>query len=171
MTSRKAAPARIFLAFVAGIWLYQVAVVVGGFLASIAIPKAYFAWFGRSHVELALAVFDTATFAVPIALLLAGGTLAAYRLLGPLPLKAFMLALCLGAISCFAFWVALSVLFVPDLPYGVQPYPPTVLLKQLLMPPWWAVPNMLAPWLGLAFAGWLLSAGSAARRRVGTMPL
>jgi hypothetical protein len=108
-------------------------------------------------LELALAVLNTATFALPMVALFAGGTLATYTLLRRPPPGPFMLAIVSGVVSCFALWTALFVLHVPELPPGVEPYPVSVLLKQVLLPSWWSMPNALAPWLGLAFAAWLIA--------------
>ena len=147
----------LFLAFAGGACLYQTAVYAGGILAAIGVPKEYFALFGRPRLELALAVLNTATFALPMVVLFAGGTLAIYKLLRRPSPKPFMLAFVAGVAVCFAFWTASFFLFVPELPPGVEAYPATVLLKQLLLPPWWSVPNAVAPWLGLFIAGWLIS--------------
>src|SRR5262245_8620766 len=66
-----------------GVWLYQAAVVIaGGYFAGIAIPRSYFELFGREHNALALALVQLVSFALPVAVLIAGGTLAAARLLG-----------------------------------------------------------------------------------------
>jgi hypothetical protein len=156
MKKRWSSAGLLILAFAAGFLLYQAAVSVGGILAAIAIPREFFAWFGRPRLELALAILNLATFTFPIAALFSAGTLATYKLLRAPPLKSFMLAIVAGAVTCFAFYTASFVLVVQELPPGVESYPASVLLKQLLLPPWWSVPNAVAPWLGLAFAGWLI---------------
>ena len=156
--------ASVIVAFVGGVALYQAVVVYfGGFLAAIAIPKAYFEWFGRPHLEVALGLVALATFAVPVALLVAGGTLALHKLLRKLSPRTFMLAITAGALVCFAYWSVSFLLFVPELPPGVEAYPMSVRLKQLLFLPLWAAPNFFAPWLGLAMAGWLIKRAHAHR--------
>jgi hypothetical protein len=145
------------LAFFAGVFLYQFAVHVGGILAVIAIPRDYFEWFGRSRVELALAVLQLTTFAIPITLLFAGGTLAVHWLLRAPPAKPFLLSFVAGIAACFTFWTAASVLFLPELPPGANAYPVSVLFKLVLIPPWWSASSALAPWAGLALAGWLIA--------------
>jgi hypothetical protein len=160
VNSRLVGTARIALALLAGAGLYHYVVVyVGGVLAAVAVPAAYFRWFGRSKVELALALADTATFAVPVALLVAGGVLAAYRALRGPPWP-FIVAIFAGAFLCFAFWVWwLAAMPLPEphpdveVVYSISFYSRVL---QLLVPPWWAVPNFLAPWLGLALSSWLL---------------
>ena len=146
--------ARLFLAFAAGVWLYQIALIlVGGILAAAGVPKAYFEWFGRSNTELALAVLQLFGFALPVTILVAGGTLATQRILAP-SCKAILLAILGGLLSCFSFWLAVSV-FPADLLAGA--HPPSVLLRQILLPPWWALSGLLAPWLGYVIAAWLLA--------------
>jgi hypothetical protein len=61
-------PLRWLLHTLAGLLLYQMLVVLGGVLAAIGTPAGYFAFFGAAHKELALGVWSTATFAVPVAL-------------------------------------------------------------------------------------------------------
>ncbi len=56
-------------AFLSGLALILACVYVGGFLAALAIPKAYFALFGREHERLALVILDGLTTAVPFFLL------------------------------------------------------------------------------------------------------
>jgi hypothetical protein len=160
MKTSRSSTAKAPFAFAAGFLIYQAAVYVGGILAAIGVPQSYFSWFGRPYLELALAVLNTATFALPMVALFAGGTLATYTLLRKPTLGPFMLAIVSGVFSCFAFWTAMFVLQVTELPPGVQPYPVGALLKQVLLPSWWSVPNALAPWLGLAFAAWLIARSS-----------
>ncbi|WP_418315593.1 hypothetical protein [Piscinibacter sakaiensis] len=146
----------LLLAFAAGFLLYQAVIYVAGFLAAIAVPSSYFAWFGRGRAELAAAIVILTTMALPMAILFAGGTLASYRLLRELPPRPFMLAIVAGAVTCFVFRTASSMLYLSELPREVQPVPISDVLWQILLPPWWAVPSAVAPWLGLAFAGWLI---------------
>jgi hypothetical protein len=147
-------PIRILVAFIAGALLYQTAVVfAGGVLAAIAIPKAYFAWFGPRYIELALAIVQIVGFALPVALLVAGGTLSIRHVLGGNP-RTVLSAVLAGMILCFVYWIAVGVYPPPtDLP--AAPLASSVLLEQMLRSPWWAVFGFLAPWLGFALAAWL----------------
>ena len=142
---------RFLLAFAAGAWLYYVAVVlIAGFIAAMPVPIGYFRWFGRPHLELALASLNLVSFALPIALLVAGGTLAVLRVLAG-NTRVVLLATFLGLIASFAYTVADFALHVPaELP--APALPPSALLLQSLFPPWWAVSGVLAPWVGFAFA-------------------
>jgi hypothetical protein len=146
---------RIFVALVAGVLLYQTSVVVtGGVLAAIGIPRAYFAFFGRQHQELALAVLQFVSFALPVALIVAGGTLAIQRLLGRNP-KAVLSAVLAGLVLCCVYWMADGVL-TPHAGLAGEPFEPSTLLMHRLTPPWWAVSGLLAPWLGFALGAWLV---------------
>src|SRR5882672_1372101 len=102
----------MLIAFFAGTWLYQAAVGnVGGVLAAIAIPKSYFEWFGREHSSYGLALLQFAGFGLPVAVLIAGGTLAAVSLIGARRASVLVL-LFLGLLACCAFSVAATVLHV-----------------------------------------------------------
>ena len=145
------------LAVLAGIAIYQAVVFLGGFLAAIAVPRAYFDWFGRPRLELALALVDLATFAIPIVALTTGFTLFSHSLLKAPSARAFMPFVALGALATYAYWAAKFVLVTPELSAGAEAFPASVRLTQLLMPTWWSLPNSLAPWLGFAIAGLLIS--------------
>jgi len=141
--------ARLASAFLAGVLLYQVVVVhVGGVLAAIAIPTSYFDWFGREHRASALALLQFAGFGLPVAVLIAGGTLGVVRLIRARPISILCFIL-LGLLACCAFWVAAGALHVQAI--GGDP---ASLLRQMLLPPWWALPAALGPWAGFAFAAW-----------------
>jgi hypothetical protein len=139
-----------------GMILFQILVVVlNGYLAAIGVPRAYFAWFGKPRLELALAIVQFA-LAVPVFLLMAGGVLATCRLFRART-RGFLAALLLGMLLCFAYGIASFVLVAQDqLPPELRPYPVSALLKQVFGVSWWELPAVLAPWLGFVFAAWLL---------------
>jgi hypothetical protein len=142
--------ARMFVAFLVGILLYQTAVVyVGGIMAAVAIPTSYFGWFGREHHASALALLHSG-FALPVAVLTAGGTLAAVRLIRAKQNSALWLVF-FGLLTCYLFYVAIGALHV--LAIGGEPLS---FLKQVLLPPWWALPSAIAPWAGFGLATWAL---------------
>ena len=145
------------LAFLAGIAIYQVVLVISGLLAGMAIPRGYFDWFGRSRLELAWALVDTVTFSIPIMALTTCLTLLTHRLLKAPSVRVFMLAIVLGALATCAYWAAWHVLVPPAPPTVVAVHPASVRLTQLLMPPWSSLPNVIAPWLGFAIAGLLMT--------------
>jgi hypothetical protein len=140
---------RAVVAFLAGGWLYQAAVLnVGGILAAIAIPKSYFDWFGREHGSSGLALLQFAGFGLPVAVLTAGGTLAIVHLIRAKP-SSVLWCVFLGQIACFAFTVAATLMHVAAI--GGDP---VSFLAQMLLMPWWVLPAALGPWAGFAFAAW-----------------
>lgn len=145
---------RIVLAFVAGILLYQAVVEVGGILSAVQVPKAYFDWFGRGNAGVALAVVQLIGFAIPIAALVAAGTLCIHRLLGG-GTRVAAHAVLAGMLVCFTYWVVVGLQVQVILDGAVETYPWPARLRQLMLPPWWAVSGVLAPWLGFALAAWL----------------
>jgi hypothetical protein len=56
-------------AFISGLALVIASIYLGGFLAAIAIPKAYFTFFGPEHKRWALALMELGTMALPFFLL------------------------------------------------------------------------------------------------------
>jgi len=140
---------RAFLAFFAGIWLYQAVVVnIGGILAAIAIPRSYFDWFGPGYKTSALALLQLVGFGLPVAVLVAGGVLAAIRLIGGKPVSVLGF-LFLGLLVSFIFTAALAALHVQAIGGDWAPF-----VLQMLVPPWWALPAAIGPWAGFAFAAW-----------------
>lgn len=139
---------RPFIAAAAGALLHQAVLVdVGGRLAAIAVPAAYFETFGRSNLAAALALLHLLSFALPIFILLTGGLLAAQRLLGGRN-HSVLGALLAGMLGGCAFWLADSLLQMPG---GVG-----LLLPLLLSSSWQGLPGLLAPWAAFACAVWLL---------------
>jgi len=154
-------PLQFVVIFAAGAGLYYAAVVLlGGILAAVTVPVAYFDWFGPGNTELALAVLQFASFALPIALVVAAGTLAVRRLVLGSASRAVLRAILLGVIACFAYELASCVLLPPP-ETSAQVPAPAERVREALLPPWWAASGTLAPWLGLAFAAWW-----SARKRV-----
>jgi len=136
-----------------GVWLYQAAVVMaGGYFAAIAIPRAYFEFFGHEYRALALALVQLVSFGLPVAVLVAGGTLAAAHLLDTH--RRFFALLLVGMVLCCLFWIAAVVVHVQSLGGDAGSF-----LRQVLLPPWWDWPAWVGPWAGFAFAVW------ASRRR------
>jgi len=138
---------RIVMAFLCGALLFQVAVIqAGGLLAAMTVPAAYFEGFGRSHAAVALALVQLVTLALPVCVMVAGGVLATCRIVGG-NAQAMLPAVLAGLVACFLFWFiqAMASLSRHGVPISGQ-----------LMVPWWALPGVLAPWLGFAWAAWLL---------------
>jgi hypothetical protein len=151
---------RLLSAFTFGVLLYQVAVVyVGGALAAVAIPKSYFDWFGRANAEAGLALLQLVSFAVPVSVLVAGGVLAVHRVLAG-STRPVLVAVLAGLVTCFLFWVVVPATRSSPA-QAVEPQPPLMLLRQVLLPPWWALSGLLAPWVGFALGAWLLARKAA----------
>lgn len=129
---------RHIAALLGGAWLYFACVVMfGGFAAAWPAPAGYFAWFGREHQELALALLGVITWALPVFLLVTAGTVALFRLLAPSSPATIWIGF-VGMLAAF-FW------------YAVQSAGPGAVFSY-----WWALPKLLAPWLGWLAGIWLL---------------
>jgi hypothetical protein len=138
---------KLTLAILVGAWLYYFAVVfVGGMLAAIAIPRAYFNLFGQQNLSVALAISGLVTWALPVVVLVCAGYLAGNRLL-PGITRAYTYAVVLGMLACFVYWLATGELG----------------LLSLSLLPWWGVPGVLAPWVGVALGAWLVSRSRVAK--------
>jgi hypothetical protein len=138
---------KLTVAVVVGAWLYYFAVVyVGGVLAAITTPRAYFQLFGQPNLSVALAISGIVMWALPVVVLVCAGYLAGNRLI-PGQTSAYTYAILLGMLACFAYWLGASELG----------------LLSLSLVPWWGVPGVLAPWLGVALGAWLVSRNKAAK--------
>ncbi len=138
---------RFTVAIFWGVLLYIAGVVsLAGWLAAIAIPQAYFAWWGPAHVAWGLALLQLVTMALPIAVLVAGGTLAALRGLGGGRLMA--MGVCLGLLAGWV-WESATGLLQLQAQVGGHIWP---LLSASLRPRWWDLSVSLSPWLGWALA-------------------
>ena len=132
--------AKVALAFLAGAWLYYAAVVfVGGTLAALSVPPAYFEFFGRQNLSFALAVLSLFAWALPVAILVAAGYIAAKRLL-PGSGHEFPYAITLGMLASAAYWLWSS----------------EVGFRSLPLVSWWSAPSAMAPWVGAALGVWLI---------------
>ena len=142
---------RFLLAALIGAMTYHLAVVyAGGVFAAIGVSKSYFAFFGRAHQGLALAVLDLGIWALPVGAIVFVAccfTLLAFRGKG----RHMGLAFFLGMFSAFLFWHISSVLST-----AADAAPATVstmtLFFETLRVPWWSLPNVVAPWLGFGLA-------------------
>jgi hypothetical protein len=138
---------KLTVAIFVGAWLYYFAVVyAGGMLAAIPIPRAYFTFFGQQNLVVALAISGLVMWALPVVVLVCAGYLAGNRLLPGLT-TSYMYAVILGMLACFTYWLSTSELG----------------LLSLSLIPWWGVPGVLAPWIGVAFGARLASRGATAK--------
>jgi hypothetical protein len=145
------APLRAVASFLLGAVLYYAVVVyVGGFLAALTVPRSYFEYFGHENVSSALAVLNFGTWGLPVVLVIAGGTLVGLRLIGG-SWYATTMAMFVGMVACFVYWQLVSALFVANA--GQVSFPAAFV--RTFVPPWFATPNLLSPWVGLGLGVWL----------------
>ena len=145
---------RLTFAFVYGFALmYFVCIWVAGFMAARQIPQEYFRFFasyGSAGKEVALALLGIALHLLPTLLLLSAGILAA-TFASKQNRRVIGVAAVLGAASSYCFWLVyfstLGTNGTWSLSAALAPY---------FQAPWWAWPNMVAPFLGLALAFLLL---------------
>lgn len=148
------APLRMIAALLFGGLLYYAVVVhVGGVLAAVAIPRQYFEYFGRENGGAALALMFLGTWSLPVALLVAYGSMLGLRLVGG-NWRAASLAVFVGMFVCFLSWQWASASAVVNADEKIL-VPPLSAFFGTLAAPWFAMPNLLAPWLGLGFGVWL----------------
>ena len=155
---------RFAIAAAVGFLLYQFVVVyIGGFLAAVQIPVAYFRFFGREHAEIGHALLGIALHMLPTILLIAGGILAAERF-WPVQLSLAWIPYLLGMLGCVFFWeFVLSPAHIETM--GLQSTGTLAVLQSYLSIPWRAAPVAASPLLGLGLAAWLLHRGRRPRLR------
>lgn len=140
------------LAFAYGfVLMYLVSVWMAGVMAACAVPREYFAFFaayGDAGKGLALAMLGVALHVIPSVLLLGLGVALYARLAGQGG-RSVGLWVGLGCAVSYGFWLL----------YGAAkgPVSAAAVLAHVLTAPWWAWPNILAPFLGLGFAALLVS--------------
>ena len=138
-----------------------VVVYVGGFLAALTVPRPYFEYFGRENVGSALAVLHFGTWSLPIVLLIACGTLVGLRLIGG-SWRVTTMAIFVGMFACFLYWQLVSALFLANA--GQVSFP--LAFVRTFATPWFATPNLLAPWVGLGLGVWLYTSRFQRSQRV-----
>ena len=149
--SRFAPTVPVLESLASGLALFAVLTVVVGFLAAIAIPPGYFAYFGRDHIGLALLLSNTVIVAVPIAavgFLWCSITMRLVRLpavsAAVLCLVGYLIGLVYSYVEAIAGFLALQV--EGKVPLSV------FLLSGLT---WWNAPLFLAVPLGIVSAATL----------------
>jgi hypothetical protein len=147
---------RFAITAIVGFLLYQYVVVyLGGIFAAVPIPSSYFAFFGRDNVGFSHALLNLGLHTLPTTLLIAGGVLATHSFL-PTSKPMTWVPFLLGMLSALFLWV-LVLTPAQMQSIGVQSEGALEELRRMLVFPWWAASNFLAPWLGVAFAAWLIS--------------
>ena len=150
-------------ALASGFVLYMVVVYLVGFLAAIAIPKAYFQFFGRQHATLALTLLDAATLALPSFMLSLAWFWVTLRWIARPPRVAVFW--CLGGIAlAWLYWQIDFVLWYQS--HRTQDMSAlATMLFNTLAPPVWGIPNVLAVPAGLVIAAWMASTSVRGRDR------
>jgi hypothetical protein len=141
---------RLAVAAAAGAATYHVAVVLlGGVLAAVAAPQSYFIWFGRERAELAMALLNLASWALPVLVTVFLLTLMAIRSLDGRR-HATGRAVTVGMLGAFLYWHVSFALLMASQPASAISFGRA--FASTLFPAWWMAPNAAAPWLGLAIA-------------------
>jgi len=146
---------RFFVSAFVGFVLYQLTVLANGILAAVQIPAAYFHFFGPQHIEFGHALLGIGMHMPPSILLVAGGVLATERLW---PTRHYLkwFPYFLGMLACLLLW---ELVLSPSLAGSLRSQDSVVpaAFQSFFAIPWWAVPVVAGPWLGLGLAAWLLS--------------
>lgn len=136
---------KLALAVLVGIALFYGAVIfAGGLLAAIAIPRSYFDLFGQQHTAVALGTLGLLVWALPVIMLVCAGYFGGSRLLPGLT-EVYLPGVVLGMLASFGYSFGTA-----EGGFG-----------SLLLVPWWGLPGLLAPWLGVALGAWLVARGRA----------
>lgn len=148
---------------ISGALLYSLAVYVGGYLAAIAIPSAYFDFFGANKV-LALVVEEAFVYALPIFVLAAVWGYVSIRPLRATHRKATLWCL-VGVAAAWLGWTLQTLAYFASNPSPNQ-FPLEALALQVLVPPVWALLNLAAVPCGVMFAGWLVGRSNSSPQRM-----
>jgi hypothetical protein len=150
-------------ALASGFVIYMVVVYLVGFLAAIAIPKAYFEFFGRQHATLALTLLDAATLALPSFMLSLAWFWVTLRWIARPPRVAVWW--CLGGIAiAWLYWQVDFVLWYQS-HRTEDMFPLATMLFNTLIPPIWGISTVLAVPAGLVIATWMASTSVQVAKR------
>jgi hypothetical protein len=152
---------RTLLAALAGYSIYELLVLTGGVAAALATPSGYFEYFGREHMNAALALWSLGSFAVPQFVLAGLLTYATMRILGTN--FAFVAALIAGALLSWLSYM----LFMPGPSGHLQVVSPSQFLQlaaAIYLQASWQLPASWSAVLGIA-AGIALARAKANHHR------
>ena len=142
-------------ALASGFVLYMVVVYLVGFLAAIAIPKAYFEFFGRQHAALALTLLDAATLALPSFMLSLAWFWVTLRWIARPPRVAVWW--CVGGIAIAWLYYQVDFVLWYQSHRTEDMFPLATMLFNTVVPPVWGIATVLAVPAGLATAAWMAS--------------
>jgi hypothetical protein len=144
---------RRLVAFISGLALYSFAILIGGALTKLRLPRSLFSVFGPAGSPSQM-LAESALYALP-GLLLALAW--AYVVLKPQRrTRRLNTAWCLGGLGlAWTGWLTYGMFYLAThpLPAGQSV---TAILLSSLMPPVWGVMNGLAPLIGVLLAAWLV---------------
>ena len=153
---------RIFLAACIGAVVSQLFVYVAGILAALGTPSGYFKHFGRDHQELALGLWSTASFALPMFALGAVCTVLVFAMLKPLT-RSLAVAYVFGLALVWLYW-QFSYFLATGTPFSAEAA--LSMLSAVYASNAWHLPSAYAPWFGVAASLlWLHGRARHARRR------
>ena len=141
-------------------------VYVSGYLAAIAIPSAYFQYFGRQHLTLALTIEEAFVVALPLFLLAVGWTYPSLQPMRAHRWNAMLWCLVglLAARTISGIYAVMAFIEMP-VPEGATKYPVGAFALTLISPwnqPWAYLTTLAAP-AGIVVAALLVGGGSQSR--------
>jgi hypothetical protein len=145
-----------------GVLLFVATEFIAGYLAAIAIPADFFAFFGKARPGFPLFIVQVTVVAIPLCLFaLVWCWLTIYWSVDQ---PARTAALCLAGF--LAGLAVLNIMFVLDFvaldadgKVSLRVY-----LQNLLWPSWWALPGLLAVPVGIGAAAWLRARAGGSQR-------
>lgn len=144
-----------------GFLLFWLLTYVNGYLAAVAIPQEYFAFFGRERLGVGLFFIHLTLHAIPSFLIALVWCLAIGCFHIDRPNRTATLCL-LGYLLALSFFMVTAVVeFALLRVEGKVPF--LVYARQVFFPSWWATPGVLAVPLAILFAVSLLSRQATAR--------
>jgi hypothetical protein len=154
------------MALLSGLLLFGVSVFALGYLSAIAIPREYFAYFGRDRTALALFFISVGVTALPSFALSLTWCWLTVRLSRLPAIKAVILLVGGYAIGIAALHGNAIAIFASIDGPGIKV---SLLsrLAQMAFPAWWAWPTALAAPTAFALAGWLAISAKPERKVAG----
>ena len=135
--------------------LYVVLIELRGFLAARQVPIEYFRFFGKEHQELSLFITNVVLHLVPESIVLILGVLVCSRALkGSSTFNAGILAF--GAAVSYFFWL-LFYQVVAHTQTGAESQRFWQDFLRQFSAPWWAMPALLSPLIGIGLGVWLVT--------------
>ena len=157
-------PGRAVMGLLSGVLLFVATQFITGYLAAIAIPGDFFAFFGRERTGLALFIVHFTVLAIPLCLVALIWSWLTFHWSGEQIARTA--ALCLaGWLTGLAVPNTVTVLdFVALDADGKVPL--EMFVRNLLWPFWWVLPILLAVPTGIGVAAWLYAHRRGSRQAI-----